>query len=222
MRSNLSVKRDRLQACRLHPATYLQRYLSPIHPLMRILLAVVLLACAVPVFAQRLPCGDLSLPPEQRWNPPNSAVTIDLANFYRMSEQMMRAFNGASPQSAEPLAQEYIRTAKSFRCNWNYGNAIHDANSVLGLLALRAGHVTSAVEYLRAAGASSGSPQLNTFGPSMHLAKELAGAGQFAAVAEYLGQVRRFWEMENGSIDRWLSDLSSKRVPDFGSNLRPM
>jgi hypothetical protein len=135
---------------------------------------------------------------------------------------MMAAFNGPFPFSSRDVAKMYLDDAKMFRCNWNYGNAIHDANTVLGLMSLRVGKVPEAIGYLHAAGKSPGSPQLNSFGPSMHLAKALATKGEFDAVAKYLDDIRYFWKMEDGAIDRWKADLAAKRVPDFGSNMRPI
>ena len=133
---------------------------------------------------------------------------------------MVATFDGHEPPAAEPLALEYLYIAGFLTGNWNYGNAIHDANSMLGLLALRAGNVDQAIACLKAAGSSRGSPQLNTFGPQMELARELAIAGQYGAVAEYLQSVRAFWKMENGHIDIWLAELASGLVPDFGKSLR--
>lgn len=135
---------------------------------------------------------------------------------------MSAAYKSSNPESAEAIAQDYLEAAKSFRCNWNFGNAIHDANSVLGLLALREGKVDQAVQSLAAAGASPGSPQLNSFGPSMLLANELVKAGKRAEVVSYLRATKRFWKMDRGSVEQWVGELEAGRTPDFRMNLLPL
>jgi len=57
------------------------------------------------------------------------------------------------------LGAEYLELANTYRCNWNYGNAVHDANRYLGLISLKKGDTDAAVVYLREAGKSTGSPQ---------------------------------------------------------------
>ena len=43
-----------------------------------------------------------------------------------------------------------------------------------------------------------------------------------SCVISYLRAVKRFWRLDNGSIEQWVSDLEAKRAPDFGANLRPL
>ncbi len=95
--------------------------------------------------------------------------------------------------------------------------------------ALQSGRKAEAVAYLAAAGASPGSPQLDSFGPSLLLASELAKAGEYQAVVNYLNSIKTFWKAEDQSIigtmfpffkdpDRmstWIKELDNKRVPDF-------
>jgi len=76
---------------------------------------------------------------------------------------------------------------------WDSGNVIHDANSILGLVALTEGAVEKAKEYLLKAGATPGSPQLNSFGPPMLLARRLVEKGESKVVLEYLDLVGKFW-----------------------------
>lgn len=142
---------------------------------------------------------------------------------------MRTAFASASPETAAPIAQDYLRAASDFPCNWDYGNAIHNANEVLGLLALREGRRADALRYLRAAGDSPGSPQLDIFGPSLLLARDLARLGEYDAVAEYLVSIKRFWKANDESliamllpvfadpdpIGTWVGQLHRSREPNF-------
>ena len=109
----------------------------------------------------------------------------ELASFYDLSKRASAAYAKAEPEAAR-LAEQYLATAARYPCDWNYGNAVHNGNSILGLLALHEGRKAESVEYLLAAGQTPGSPQLNSFGPSLVLARELAMAAEFEAVASYL------------------------------------
>ena len=55
----------------------------------------------------------------------------------------------------------------------NYGNAVHQANTVLGLIALENDHIDRAESYLAGGGHHPrASAQLTSFGPNMLLAKK--------------------------------------------------
>ena len=101
----------------------------------------------------------------------------------------------------------------------NYGNAIQDANLVLGRLALRAGKIKAAEEYLIAAGKSPGSPQMDSFGPNLTLAKDLLDKGERETVLEYFMLCHRFWKMDRGRLEDWMQQVMDGMNPDFGANL---
>ena len=61
---------------------------------------------------------------------------------------------------------------------YNDGDTVHNANAVLGLVALQDGRVADAKAYLLKAGATTGSPVLGSFGPSMLLARRLVEHGE--------------------------------------------
>ncbi len=137
------------------------------------------------------------------------------------------ALNAAAKESieegndaeAKSYAEELQGLAPKYTKDWNYGNAIQDINLVLGRLALKAGDVESAKKHLLAAGASRGSPQMDTFGPNMTLARDLAAKGEKAVVLEYFELCRKFWEMHDGKLDEWKKDVEQGRAPNFGANL---
>lgn len=74
------------------------------------------------------------------------------------------------------------------------GDLWHQANVVLGRIALAEDDVARAKEHLLAAAGVEGSPVLGSFGPNMALAKELLERGEREAVLEYLDLCARFWE----------------------------
>ncbi len=78
-----------------------------------------------------------------------------------------------------------------------YGNVIHNANQILGRCALREDKLADSKAYLLKAGATPGSPQLNSYGPQMTLARELLEKGEKETVLQYLDLISKFWASDN-------------------------
>lgn len=116
-------------------------------------------------------------------------------------------------EKAHNYASESISLSNRYESDWNYGNSIHNSNMVLGRLALKEGSVEHAKEYLKRAGDSRGSPQLDTFGPDMQLADDLLNQGEKDAVLSYLSSINKFWEMDDGCVDRWIKQIKSGEKP---------
>ncbi len=100
-----------------------------------------------------------------------------LARFYSAERRIKRAYRRKRWENTALLSRQYLAQAERYHSDWNYGNAIHDGNQFLGLVRLRQGDIEAAKEHLLAAGLSPGSPQLDSFGPSMVLARELLERG---------------------------------------------
>jgi len=100
---------------------------------------------------------------------------------------------------------------------WNAGNLVHHGHLVLGRIALRDGDTKAAQEHLLAAGKTKGSPQLNSFGPNMTLAKELLEKGERQAVLEYFKLCGSFWK--NSKLEAWTQEVQAGKLPEFGANL---
>lgn len=109
--------------------------------------------------------------------------------------------------------------APQYTKSWNYGNAIHDGHMVLGQVALSKGDKKAAVEHLLKAGKTPGSPQLNSFGPNMTLARKLIAQGETETVFTYFDECRKFWKLHNGDLDAWKQEVKDGKMPDFGANL---
>ena len=120
---------------------------------------------------------------------------------------------------AEQYANELLKDAQEDKSSWNYGNAIHKGNIVLGRVALRRGDIEGAKQHLLAAGDVSGSPQLDSFGPNMTLAKELLEKGERETVIAYLQACAKFWKMGRDEVQNWIATIKGGGTPDFGGNL---
>lgn len=150
-----------------------------------------------------------------------------------MEGWIKRAYRKRRWRHAEVLSHSYLAQAERLNSDWNYGNAIHDGNQFLGLIRLRQGDVEGAKAYLLAAGLSPGSPQLDSFGPNMMLARELLERGERLVVADYVDLIARFWTMDKPThaelpghsenmkdkkrrLQEWKDAIAEGRIPTDG------
>lgn len=154
---------------------------------------------------------------------PNQLAAVELAEtvdalFYALPHAAMAAWHMEKIDLAIRYAEKALALAPDFPNDWNYGNAISAGHTVLGLVALHLGKIDEAVIELRKSGETPGSPQLNSFGPSMQLARALACQGKFEAALGYISQCRVFWEMGEVWLNLWEQKLLAKEVPNFFGN----
>jgi hypothetical protein len=139
--------------------------------------------------------------------------------FNELTDIATEALEAGEVDKAEQYASELLQSAEEFKNSWNYGNALHKGNIVLGRVALLHGDLPNAKDHLLAAGAIPGSPQLDSFGPNMTLAKELLEKGERDTVVAYLQACGKFWKMGAGRLQGWIGTIKSGGIPDFGENL---
>lgn len=132
----------------------------------------------------------------------------------------MRKVNAGADAMARRYAEELLRLAMlNYRDDGLYGNAVHKAHIVLGRVALREGNVSQAKGHLLQAGQTPGSPQLDSAGPNMTLARDLLLAGEREGVLDYFALCSEFWETDFGSLDYWTWQVRQGEMPSFGGNL---
>lgn len=139
--------------------------------------------------------------------------------FYALRDVAKESLVMGKTEDARRYANELLTLLAKFQGDWNYGNAVHDGNLVLGRIAVTEGQLDEAKRYLIEAGKSPGSPQLDSFGPNMSLAKDLLEKGEKDVVLEYFALCRKFWKMGSASLDQWTSEVKGGKTPDFGANL---
>lgn len=138
--------------------------------------------------------------------------------FYALADLAKTAFAAGDLNKAELYARELLSVAPDKE--WNYGNAVFFGNMVIGQVALRRDKNTFlAKSSLLASGETPGSPQLNSFGPNMSLAKDLLEQGERDSVLEFFAECRKFWKMDYGKLDAWTASVRGGGMPDFGANL---
>jgi tetratricopeptide (TPR) repeat protein len=145
--------------------------------------------------------------------------TSDLSKFSRLDYLAKSAFDAQEFEKASQYAEALLKTGEDNSKNWNFGNAVNHGNIILGRIALKKGDTKKADEYLLKAGQTPGSPQLDSFGPNMSLAKELLEAGEKETVLQYFQLCRKFWKMGDTRLDDWTNEVKAGQVPEFGANL---
>jgi hypothetical protein len=158
-----------------------------------------------------------------------SVATTELERFHALGSAARNGLRDGKVKEAEALARELAQLAPKYQQDWNYGNAIADANQVLGEIALSKGDIGAAKKHLLASADSKGSPQLNSFGPHFSLARALAEKGERETVIAYLDAVSRFWanpdertepnakRLASGhlkQLESWKEQLRAGKIPD--------
>jgi hypothetical protein len=146
------------------------------------------------------------------------ALTANEYKSYLLDDMTRCAFAADETNRAKMYAEQSLQAAQLGKEDWNRGNEIFFGNMVLGRLALKAGDVEQAKHYLIEAGKTPGSPQLNSFGPNMTLAKELLEKGQTEVVLEYFDLCGKFWRYQP-RLTEWTAAVKQGGIPDFGANL---
>jgi tetratricopeptide (TPR) repeat protein len=124
------------------------------------------------------------------------------------------AFNAGDLSLASEVATLSLSIAKTMKPQ-DCGDTIHDANSILGRVALENGDSVLAGKYLLKASKTKGSPVLGSFGPNMILAEQLYDAGQHKVVIDYLNNCKTFW------FSRDKIDLLDRGIGQIKNGIRP-
>jgi hypothetical protein len=118
----------------------------------------------------------------------------------------IQSLTAGDTKAATQYAGEWLNNNTNQKAYY-YGTTVHDANQIMGVAALKEGRVADAKSYLLKAGATRGSPGLNSSGPNMVLAQQLLEKKEAEAVIEYLDLVAKFWA---SASDEYLRKLEEK------------
>lgn len=143
-------------------------------------------------------------------------ATMDEDSYSRwvsLDEAAELAYKIKDYEGAKNYALESLSLSSKHMSDWNYGNSIHNSNMVLGRISLINGDIKKAKGYLLASAKSPGSPQLDTFGPSLKLANELLQVNENGTVLSYLHSISSFWKMDDGCIKRFISQIENNEKP---------
>ncbi len=136
---------------------------------------------------------------------PRSYIVPDLAQEY---------FNIGNLELAAARAQDCLTIAKN-DSDPNHGGALHFGNIVLGRIALKNGDIEEAKRRLLAAGNTTSTPVLMSFGPNWDLAEDLLAKGEQETVLSYIELCRKFWQSGAARLDTWSAAIRSGGTPAF-------
>jgi hypothetical protein len=139
------------------------------------------------------------------------------AEYHLLDDLATLALEAGDLDKADRLARRLLKINSQRPKNGNTGNAVHYGNLVLGRVALRKGRVAEAKARLLAAGKTTGSPTLSSFGPNMALAKELLEKGEKEVVLEYFELCAKFWDPPQ--LKEWTATVEKGEIPEFRGNL---
>lgn len=162
--------------------------------------------------AKNLECGKCDRKSEFAWNPDASFISNELSYFYQLPEIIESHYQNGNLNAVDKYANDYLDLAAAYRCNWNYGNAIHEANRYLGLISLKKKDTDRAAMYLVRASHTPGSMQLGAFGPELDLANLLLKKGKNAEVIEYLNRMNLIWDNDQ-QVNKWISKIETGKKP---------
>lgn len=98
-------------------------------------------------------------------------------------------------------------------------NAIHCANTVLGLISLEDRDIASAKFFLQNSISVNTSPQMRSFGPNLSLAQSLLESGERQIVIDFLAACGVFWDLGSSRLENWILEIENGGIPDFRVNL---
>lgn len=87
------------------------------------------------------------------------------------------------------------------------GTATFDANTLLGLVALRQGSVSQARQYLLESAKTPVVREFGPFGPDFTLARELLAKGEQDAVLEFLTGCKQIWQEGGAQLDSMIESV---------------
>ena len=117
--------------------------------------------------------------------------------FYELTDLPKAAFDAGQFDKAADAAQKLLTLSKKYRRNWNYGNAVNEAHTVLGMVALKNGNTDKAKHHLKESIIDIATPQTRSFGPSLDLAADLLNVGETTAVIQYLDEFELLCGVDN-------------------------
>lgn len=138
------------------------------------------------------------------------------AGLFRCEPLAQTAYQAGENDKARKYAGALLEAAAGQAESWNYGNAIHHAHTLLGLIALEENKLDDAKRHLLDSARHKGSPQLNSFGPGMELASGLLERGERKTVLEYLDLCSSFWRSSDGRLEKWRTLIRAGGAPDDG------
>lgn len=139
------------------------------------------------------------------------AADVDLARL---------AWRTGNVRKAKRYSYRCLLQAGRFHSDPAYGDAVYTGHEIVGLLALRQGHIDKAARELADSAKTPGSKALSADGPDLTLAAQLLTSGKAAEVAAFLERCKAFWPAGAAQLDAWRAAILKGEKPDFSAQLK--
>jgi len=135
-----------------------------------------------------------------------------------LSAELARCAFAAGLDDAARLAQIAVTAGERSDRRVGFDDPLHDANIILGRIAMRSGDATGAARFLLRAANVRLSPHPEPLGPDVVLAEALLAAGHRDAVAEYFTICASRWAEGREMLQGWAHDIRKGRTPELPSD----
>jgi hypothetical protein len=142
-----------------------------------------------------------------------STPTNDAEKGYHLQKLAKAAIGAHELAKARLYGTQLVERARGGEFGPESGNALHHGNLILGRLAFKAGDVEEAKRFLLESAKVPGTPQLESFGPDLALAKELLAEGQQETVIQFLILCGNFWQSPQHELDQWIYAIRQGKNP---------
>jgi hypothetical protein len=141
--------------------------------------------------------------------------TDEKGRAYLYGELAHCAFSVGLDRDAVRLAQISVNEAEPSRGSDGFDDPLHEANILLGRMAIRSGDPQRAAQYLLDAANIRQSAHPEPYGPDITLAEELFATGACDTVAEYFTTCASHWDEGRPMLEGWADDIQRGLPPDF-------
>ena len=141
--------------------------------------------------------------------------TDDKGRSYLFGELAACAYNVGLDRSSVRLALISVNAAQPSRGSDGFDDPLHEANILLGRMAMRSGDSQQAARYLLNAANICQSEHPEPLGPDVVLAGELLGAGEKDAVADYFTTCASHWAEGGAMLAGWADDIQHGKTPEL-------
>ncbi len=130
-------------------------------------------------------------------------------NFSQFNGLPDAYYSAGKIEKAFEAANKLLKLADEYRDNWNYGNAVNNAHTVLGMIAFEKGDILKALKHLSQSSEDIATPQTSSFGPRTELVRLIARAGYHDEALNYLDEAQRLCGYENDRFNELRFEIAN-------------
>lgn len=136
---------------------------------------------------------------------------VNELNYSELNDLPKAYFAAGENSRAIDAANKLLRLAKENKNDWNYGNAINKAHTVLGMIAINSGEIKKALKHLSQSYKDIATPQTTSFGPSTDLVKLVAKLGYTKDALRYLDEAQHLCGYDGDKYNKLRYEIAKGR-----------